>query len=96
MLLGVNLPLRSLPSGPVLERGKPLARSSTKLMAGAVAPTVKRNSRRENPGADVTDFLGRVIVMVPPFAVWQIYFLILPMSNPCIRYLRLALKCGPV
>src|SRR5208282_1116088 len=56
--MGVNMPLASAPSGLGLGRGMPLASPSIKLIVGAVAPTVRRNSRRENPGAEVFDFLG--------------------------------------
>ena len=63
------------------ERAIPTAALSTKLIVGGAAPTVSKNSRRENPVVEAPDFLRLILMLLSWPCVWQIYFPELLLSN---------------
>jgi hypothetical protein len=61
--------------------GFPMALLSIKLIVGVAAPTVSKNSRRENLVVGVPDFLRLILMLLSWPCVGQIYFPELVLSN---------------
>jgi hypothetical protein len=58
-----------------------MAPPSIKLIVGGAAPTVSKNSRRENPVVEAPDFLRLMLMLLSWPCVWPIYFPVLVLSN---------------
>ena len=58
-----------------------MAPPSIKLIVGGAAPTVSKNSRRENPVVEAPDFLRLILMLLSWPCVWPIYFRVLVLSN---------------
>ena len=63
------------------DRGFAMAPPSIKLIVGGAAPTVSKNSRRENPAVEARDFLRLILMLLSLPCLWQIYFPVLVLSN---------------
>jgi hypothetical protein len=63
--MGLNFPLAFPVSGSVAVGAFPLPSPAITLIVGTPAPTVRRNSRRENSGVVVFDFLGSMLNDLP-------------------------------
>ncbi len=63
------------------DRGFPMAPPSIKLIVGGAAPTVSKNSRRENAVVEAPGFLRLILMLLSSPCVWQIYFPVLGLSN---------------
>ena len=68
------------------DRGFPTAPLSIKLIVGGAAPTVSKNSRRENPVAEARDFLRLIFMFLSWLCVWEIYFPVLVLSNASLAW----------
>lgn len=79
--MGVNLRPAVAAGAIGAERGFPMAPPSIKLIVGGAAPTVSKNSRRENPVVEVPDFLRLILMLLSWPCVWPIYFPVLVLSN---------------
>jgi hypothetical protein len=58
-----------------------MAPPSIKLIVGGAAPTVSKNSRRENPSVEARDFLRLILMLLSWPCLWPIYFPVLVLSN---------------
>ena len=68
-----------------------MASLSIKLIVGGAAPTVSKNSRRENPVVEASGFLRLIPMLLFWPCVWQIYF---PVWGLSITLLAFPLRYG--